>query len=86
MVAEAVYLLCAATSLICAVLLFDGHRRSGLPLLFWSALCFAGLAVNNLLLFVDLTVVPGTDLSVVRSAIALVSIAVLIYGLVWESR
>lgn len=27
-----------------------------------SGLCFAGLAVNNVLLFVDLVVVPGVDL------------------------
>ena len=85
MIAETVYVLCAATSLVCAVLLFDGHRRSGLALLFWSGLCFAGLAVNNLLLFVDLVVVPGVDLSLWRSGIALASLGVLIYGLVWES-
>ncbi len=85
MIAATVYVLCAVTSLACAVLLFDGHRRSGLPLLFWSALCFAGLALNNLLLFVDLVVVPGVDLSLWRSGIALASLGVLIYGLVWES-
>ena len=86
MIAEGVYLLCAATSLLCAVLLFHGHRKSALPLLFWSGLCFAGLAVNNLLLFVDLIIVPETDLSLWRSAVALASLGVLIYGLVWESR
>jgi hypothetical protein len=85
MIAETVYVLCAATSLVCAVLLFDGHRRSGLALLFWSGLCFAGLAVNNLLLFVDLIVVPDVDLSLWRGGTALASLAVLIYGLVWES-
>lgn len=85
MIAETVYILCAATSLACALLLFDGHRRSGLALLFWSGLCFAGLAVNNLLLFVDLVVVPSVDLSLWRAGTALGSLAVLIYGLVWES-
>jgi hypothetical protein len=85
MIAETVYVLCAATSLVCAVLLFDGHRRSGLALLFWSGLCFAGLAANNLLLFVDLIVVPDVDLSLWRGGTALASLAVLIYGLVWES-
>jgi len=85
MIAETVYVLCAATSLVCAVLLFDGHRRSGLALLFWSGLCFAGLAVNNLLLFVDLIVVPDVDLSLWRAGTALASLAVLIYGLIWES-
>jgi hypothetical protein len=86
MIAETIYLLCTATSLLCAVLLLDGHRKSGLALLFWSGLCFVGLATNNLLLFVDLILVPDVDLSLWRSAIALASLAVLIYGLVWESR
>jgi hypothetical protein len=86
MIVEAVYLLCAATSLACAVLLFDGHRRSGLPLLFWSGLCFAGLTVNNLLLFIDLIIGPAVDLSLWRSGIALAALGVLIYGLVWERR
>jgi len=85
MIAATVYVLCAATSLACAVLLFDGHRKSGLPLLLWGGLCFAGLAVNNMLLFVDLVVVPDVDLSLWRAGIALASLGVLIYGLVWES-
>ncbi|HSD43642.1 MAG TPA: DUF5985 family protein [Burkholderiales bacterium] len=85
--AEAVYALCTLTSLACAVLLFNGYRRGGAKLLFWSALCFAGLTVNNLLLFIDLVVLPTTiDLSIWRSGVALVSVAVLIYGLVWESN
>ena len=52
--AELVYGLCALTSAGCAALLFQGYRRSGTRLLFWSSLCFAGLALNNALLFVDL--------------------------------
>lgn len=83
--AEAVYILCTLTSLACTLLLFNGYRRGGARLLFWAALCFAGLTVNNLLLFVDLVMVPEVDLSVARSAIALVALFVLIYGLVWES-
>jgi hypothetical protein len=83
--AEAVYLLCAAASVLCAVLLLAAHRRSRAPLLYWSGLCFAGLAVNNLLLFVDLVVVPHVDLGLWRSGIALASLAVLIYGLVWRA-
>jgi hydrogenase/urease accessory protein HupE len=83
--AEAVYILCTLTSLACTLLLFNGYRREGARLLFWAALCFAGLTVNNLLLFVDLVMVPEVDLSVARSAIALVALFVLIYGLVWES-
>jgi len=48
--------------------------------------CFAGLTVNNLLLLVDLIVVPAVDLSLWRSTIALAAMVVLIYGLVWETR
>jgi hypothetical protein len=80
--AEAVYLLCALTSLVCAFLLLRGYRRSRTPLLFWSCLCFAGLAINNVLLFVDLVVVPEFDLRMLRATSALVSLALLVYGLV----
>lgn len=84
--AEAVYLLCALTSLACAILLFRGYRRSRTPLLFWSSLCFAGLVLNNVMLFVDLVVVPEVDLRMVRASIALASLSLLIYGLVEESK
>ena len=84
--AEFVYALCALTSVACAVLLVNGYRRSKTGLLFWSGLCFAGLAVNNVLLFVDLVVIPNVDFSLVRSGAALAAMMVLIYGLVRESR
>jgi hypothetical protein len=84
--AEAVYVLCALTSIICAVLLFRGFRKSGTRLLFWSAWSFVGLALNNLLLFVDLIIVPTIDLSVLRAATALIGLMVLVFGLIWESR
>ena len=84
--AEFVYLLCAMTSTLCAVLLVNGYRRTKTRLLFWSGLCFAGLAVNNVLLFVDLVIVPGVDLGPVRSGAALAAMMVLLYGLVKESR
>jgi len=84
--AEAVYLLCALTSIICAVLLFRGFRRSGTRLLFWSAWSFVGLALNNLLLFVDLILVPTIDLGILRAATALMGLMVLVFGLIWESR
>ncbi|MES2176874.1 MAG: DUF5985 family protein [Gemmatimonadota bacterium] len=80
-----VYALCALTSLGCAVMLLRGYRRSQLRLLLWSALCFACFALNNVLLIIDERVLPARDLSVVRSLPALVGIALLLYGLVWES-
>jgi hypothetical protein len=84
--AEAIYLLCAATSVACALMLWRGYGRSKMPLLFWSALCFAGLAANNVLLFVDLVLVPDIGLMLVRSVVALASLLVLLFGLVWESK
>ena len=84
--AELVYVLCAATSIACAVLLLRGYARSRTRLLFWSGLCFAGLALNNVALFIDLVIIPSADLSLVRSGTALIAMLVLLFGLVWESR
>lgn len=83
--AETVYVLCTLTSLACALLLYKGYRVARTPLLFWSALCFAGLTANNLLLLVDLVVVPNIDLSLWRSGVALAALLGLIYGLIYES-
>ena len=84
--AELVYVLCALTSVVCAVLLLKSYRSSRTRLLFWGSLCFAGLALNNLLLLVDLMVVPNIDLSFWRSGTALAAMAALLFGLVWEPR
>ncbi len=85
--AQAVYILCALTSLACAVLLFRAWRASQSSLLFWSGLCFAGLAVNNVLLFVDLVVFADTvDLRLLRNLTALGSVGVLLHGLIAEAR
>ena len=78
-------MLCALTSLACAALLLRGYRRSRARLLLWSALCFACLAINNLLVIVDEHVLPAQDLSVLRSLPALLGVALLLYGLVWEA-
>jgi hypothetical protein len=86
MFANIVYILCAATSSLCAGLLFRGYRRSGARLLFWSALCFIGLALNNVMLIIDVRVVPGIDLSTWRMVPAIAGAALLLYGLIWETR
>jgi hypothetical protein len=83
--AQVVYLLCALTSTACAWMLIRGYRRSRVRLLFWSSFCFVGLALNNLVLFVDLVVWPDVDLTLVRGAAAIAGFACLLYGLVWES-
>jgi hypothetical protein len=84
--AETVYMLCALTSGVCAALLVRGYAATRTRLLFWGSLCFVGLAINNVLLFVDLVVVPSVDLSLVRSAVALAAMVTLLYGLVWDSK
>jgi hypothetical protein len=83
--ATLVYALCALTSVLCAVLLLRGYRSTRARLLLWAGLCFAGLAINNVLLFVDLGLVPGVDLTVWRSLPTLAGLMLLIYGMVWDT-
>lgn len=80
--AEAVYLLCAITSLACAVLLQRNYARTGMKLILWTSLCFVGFAINNVILFVDLAIMPDVDLSLWRNFAALGSVGVLLYGLI----
>jgi len=81
-----IYGLCALTALGCAFLLLRGYRRSRYRLLLWSGLCFAGLTVNNLLLVIDKVALgPEQDLSVARTTVALISMIILLFGLIWDS-
>lgn len=80
-----VYALGALTSAACALLLWRGWLRSRSRLLVWSAACFAGLAANNALLFIDKIVITDVDLSTPRAATALAALVVLLAGLIWES-
>jgi hypothetical protein len=84
--AETVYVLCALTSLGCAVLLFRGYLHSRTRLLFWSSICFVGLTANNILLFVDLALVPQLDLSIFRGVTAVVSLLLFVWGLIGVDR
>jgi hypothetical protein len=85
MMPSVVYLLCAATSLACMVMLVRGYLRSRARLLLWSGLCFACFFLNNLLLFVDMIMVPDADLSMYRALVSLAGIGLLLYGLIWDS-
>ena len=80
-----VYILGTVVTLLCAALLYRAYRRVQRRLLLWSAVCFAGLTLSNGLVFVDLVILPEMRLYTPRLAIATVSMAVLIFGLVWES-
>lgn len=83
--ATLVYVLCAATSLACAVLLLRGWRQQRAPLLLWSGLCFVGFALGNAALMVDRVVMPASDFWMLRSVPVLVGLGVLLYGMVWEA-
>ena len=83
--AEIVYILCAVASIACACLLMQGYRASRAKLLLWSTVCFMGLALNNVLTVLDLIVVPQVDLGLWRSAIALASEMLMVYGLIWQT-
>ena len=83
--ALAIYLLCALTSTVCALLLGRAFLERRFRLLLWTAICFVGLALNNFLVFVDLIMIPDIDLSLPRACVALVGLLTLVVGLVWES-
>lgn len=67
-------------------LLFRGWRRTRNTLLFWSALCFVGLALNNLVVFFDLVLLPTLDLLPLRQAANLAAVLILLWGFIWEAE
>ncbi|MBL0418978.1 hypothetical protein JI739_01340 [Ramlibacter sp. AW1] len=83
--AAIVYFLCALTGLAAFVLLLRSWLHTRARLLFWSALCFFGIALTNVLLVVDKLVVgAATDLRTPRLVVALVAVLLLVFGLIWE--
>jgi hypothetical protein len=81
----ALYLVAVLSSGACALLLFRGFLRRRVRLLMWSGICFIGLTVNNVALFVDLVVFPDLDLRLARLIPALVGMTLLLYGFIWDS-
>jgi hypothetical protein len=84
--APLIYSLCALLSLGVALLLWRHHGQTRSRLLFWSALCFSGLTVNNVLLVLDELLWVDADLSLLRQLTALVSLGLLLFGLTWEDE
>jgi hypothetical protein len=78
-------LLAAVTSLACTVLLFRGYLQRRVRLLLWSALCFVGLTINNIVLVFDLVIFVAIDLRPLRLTAALVGMLFLLYAFIWES-
>jgi Family of unknown function (DUF5985) len=83
-VAAAVYILSALISAASAVLLLRSFAQTRSSLLFWAGLCFVGLSLNNVMLFVDKVLVTDVDLSTWRALPALLGTLLLVYGLVAE--
>lgn len=84
MTSTLVYSLCAITSILCAVLLYINYRKSKTRMLFWSSICFFFLAINNILLVVDLVLTPNLDLSFIRTLPSALGFAALVWGFTWE--
>lgn len=85
-VKEAVYFLCLATSAGCAILLFVSYSRTRVKLILWSAICFALLALNNMMVIVDLMVLPTVDLLPLRKLASISAVSILLFGFIWESE
>lgn len=83
---QMVYILCGLTALACVVLLLRSYARTGVRLLLWAGVCFVGLTIENIILFLDMEVVQHTDLSFWRNGAALIGLSFLLYGLIWEAR
>jgi hypothetical protein len=84
-IADGIYALCAATSLVAAWLLLRHYLARRTPLLLWSCFAFFGLAVNNVLLLIDLALLTQTDLALPRTLAATVALVTLVYGLIRET-
>jgi len=84
--ASFVYILGALVAFLCGVLLMRAFLRTRMRLLLWSSLCFLGLTISNVLVFVDLVVFPEKDFYLLRLATAAMAMLFLLYGLIWEGK
>jgi hypothetical protein len=84
--ASALYIASCLTTLLCAILLLRAYFNVGRRLLLWSGLCFIGLTVSNLLVVADLVLFPTIDLYSYRLGSEAVAMALLLYGLIWDTQ
>lgn len=82
----ALYILTCITTLLCASLLLRAFVKVRKRLLLWSGLCFVGLTISNSLVIADLLLFPNIDLYTYRLGSTAVSMAFILYGLIWEGR
>lgn len=83
--ADFVYIVCTLTSAACALLLLRAYRRTRRRLLLWTFVAFGGLTISNMLVWVDLRMLPEVDLAMWRLIPATLGLVALCYGLIWES-
>ena len=81
---SAVYLLCFLTSAGCAWLLLRSYLKARSGMLFWSAGCFVLLAINNLIVILDIMVIDKVDLMPWRLAASLAGVSLLLFGFIWR--
>jgi hypothetical protein len=76
------------TSATCSGLLFRAYaRRNALRLLLSAAICFAFLALQNALLFIDIVVLPpSVNLSAVRALVGVIGVLALLFGILTDGR
>ena len=84
--ASAPYIAICMTTLLCAILLLRAYANVRRRLLLWSGLCFVVLTVSNLLVYADVVIFPTLDLYTYRLASEAIAMALLLYGLIWESQ
>lgn len=83
---EIVYTLCTIVSLVCAILLLRAYGLNRYKLLYWGGICFVGLTITNCLVIVDKLILPHIDLFPLRLVVSLIAIALLLYGLIWDTQ
>ncbi len=71
---------------LCAMLLVRAYRRKRTRFLWWSAISFVFLTINNCFVVADLVWFPAVDLLLFRHAAALGAVASLLYGFIWEAE
>jgi len=80
------YSLAILASLACTLLLARGYLERRYSLLLWSAICFGFLTLNNVVLFLDMLVVPSMDLRLWRLIAALAGVLCMLYAFIWEAE
>ena len=74
------------TTVLCAILLLRAYQGVRRRLLLWSGLFFVGMSFATLLRIADLRVFLSTDLYSYRLGVTALSMALLLFGLIWESQ